>query len=159
MINIKKHLFLALSIALCASLQIFAMEKESTGLSNKSGEDVISSEDIGTIGYTGSTSSESGTSTLLGEARKEAQIKKRNQEILTKEIKTLENIYNDLDNLAVWDIPLEKYIIMKNLQEYIEETSALANDMLSGAISIDMKRIHRRMKTVRSESRPYLKKK
>jgi hypothetical protein len=134
MINIKKHLFLALSIVFCASFQIFAMKKEK---SSASGERIDS---------IGDSSSESGTSDPLEEAQRE----KNNKQWLTKQINILKTMDQDLQEKR------EYCAAIKDFQKQIQTIISNIKDMLSGRTPMNMKNISERMKIAHFEYRFYI---
>ncbi len=142
----KKYLTLALSIVFCASFQVFAMEKESEGMTNTSGE---------WTGPIGDSSGETGASDPLEEAQIE---KKRNQQWLTKQIDILKVMDQDLQEtqeLNTWKIPTITRIEIKKLQEQIQSTISIITDMLSGRTPSNMEKIRKTMKSIHSEYRLY----
>ncbi len=123
--NIKKYLTLALSIGFCVSFQAFAMEKESEGMANTSGEqDPI-----------GNSSSESG-------------IHERDKELLEAQIGKFIRI-NDMINNHLLDNYSEssnqEYIELEQLQQITLIMLGITREMYLGLRPVDMRFVNQQI--------------
>ncbi len=126
--SIKKDLFLALSVAFCASFQVFAMEKEVKSNASRSREE----QSLG-----------------IADTSSESEINEWIKQKLAKIIQKLETVSRMINQtLRDKDISIREHNELKQLQQDTHAVTIKARDMLFGIIPVNLQLIDQNVRAI-----------